>query len=86
MQDPQCACSLCRAGDLGVPVGHMTFKGLLNHIDDIEALATDFPDTKVFIDHMGFCSAAEPEGKDWQALYGLARFPQVYVKVCYLVP
>lgn len=72
---------LYRAGELGVPVGHMTFKGLLNHIEDIEALATEYPDTKVFIDHMGFCKAAEPDGKDWQALYGLARFPQVYVKV-----
>ena len=64
----------------------MTFKGLLNHIEDIEALATEFPDTKVFIDHMGFCSAAEPAGKDWHALFGLARFPQVYVKVRSNIP
>lgn len=72
---------LCRAGELGVPVGHMTFKGLLNHINDITTLCEDFPDTKVIIDHFGFCSAKQPDGQDWQALYGLSRFPQVYVKV-----
>lgn len=68
-----------------MPVGHMTFKGLLNHIDDITALCEDFPDTKVIIDHFGFCSAATPDAEDWTALYGLARFPQVYVKVCVVV-
>jgi predicted TIM-barrel fold metal-dependent hydrolase len=59
----------------------MTFKGLLNHIDDITALCEDFPETKVIIDHFGFCSAAKPDGDDWKALYSLARFPQVFVKV-----
>lgn len=72
---------VCRAGELGVPVGHMTFKGLLNHINDITALCDEFPDTKVIIDHFGFCSAATPDAKDWAALYDLARYPQVYVKV-----
>ena len=59
----------------------MTFKGLLNHIDDITTLCEEYPDTKVIIDHFGFCSAAKPDAEDWAALYGLARFPQVYVKV-----
>lgn len=59
----------------------MTFKGLLNHIDDITTLCEEVPETKVIIDHFGFCSAAKPDGEDWAALYSLARFPQVYVKV-----
>lgn len=78
---PHSSAAVCRAGELGVPVGHMTFKGLLNHIDDITALCQEFPDTKVIIDHFGFCSAAKPDGPDWEALFGLARYPQVYVKV-----
>lgn len=41
-----------RAGALGVPVGHMPFKGLLRHIDEIEALLREYPETKAIIDHM----------------------------------
>jgi predicted TIM-barrel fold metal-dependent hydrolase len=71
-----------RAGKLGVPVGHMPFKGLLRHIDEIETLLTDYPSTSAVIDHMGFCKAADPDSEEWRRLLGLARFPQVYVKVC----
>lgn len=35
------------AGELGIPVGHMPFKGLMLHIDDIETLCSDYPNTKV---------------------------------------
>jgi predicted TIM-barrel fold metal-dependent hydrolase len=71
----------CRAGELQAPVGIMTFKGILNHIDDIKALATDFPDTKIIMDHFGFCKASDPASEEWKALMSLAEFPQVYVKV-----
>lgn len=36
------------AGELGVPVGHMPFKGLLLHIDEIETLCKEYPNTKVW--------------------------------------
>jgi hypothetical protein len=55
----------------------MPFKGLLLHIADIEALATAYPETKVIIDHFGFCKCDNLESPEWQALLGLARFPQV---------
>ena len=38
-------------GDLGLPVGFMTFKGLTKHADDIEALMQSSPSTLVVIDH-----------------------------------
>lgn len=63
-------------------MGHMPFKGLLLHILDIWALAKDFPDTKVIIDHMGFCKADNPDSEEWRELLALAELPQVYVKVC----
>lgn len=59
----------------------MPFKGLLLHIDDIRTLATDYPETRVVIDHMGFCKADEPQSDEWKALLRLAEMPQVYVKV-----
>lgn len=67
------------AGDLGMPVGFMCFKGLLLHVDEIEELCTEFPSTKVILDHFGFCKGTE--GEAWERLLGLARFPQVYVKL-----
>lgn len=72
-----------KAGELGVPVGFMCFKGLLLHIDEIEELCKQFPATTVLIDHLGFCkpSADGSRDDDWGRLLGLARFPQVYVKV-----
>lgn len=41
------------AGELGVPVSHMPFKGLLLHIDEIETLCVDYPQTKVCV--FGWC-------------------------------
>jgi hypothetical protein len=75
-----------KAGELGLPVSHMPFKGLLLHADDIEALLRDYPATTAVIDHCGFCKAA-PGGPDpatsheWQRLLGLAKYPQVCVCV-----
>lgn len=62
-----------KAGELGVPVGVMTFKGLLRHIDEITELATDLPKTVMLIDHFGFCSASDPKSDEWRALLALAR-------------
>jgi len=67
------------AGELGLPVGHMPFKGLLNHIEEIETLLKEYPQTTCIIDHYGFCNARM--GEDFERLLTLAAFPQVYVKV-----
>ena len=47
-----------QAGELGLPVAHMPFKGLLGVADDIEALAAEYPQTVAIIDHFGFCKVA----------------------------
>eukprot|EP01023_Acetabularia_acetabulum_P064501 TRINITY_DN8356_c0_g1_i1.p1 TRINITY_DN8356_c0_g1~~TRINITY_DN8356_c0_g1_i1.p1 ORF type:complete len:308 (-),score=43.77 TRINITY_DN8356_c0_g1_i1:401-1324(-) len=70
-----------KAGELGVPVGYMTFQGLLNHADEIEQLLEEFPDTKVMMDHMGFCKARDPDSEEWQRLFSFAKYPQVYIKL-----
>eukprot|EP00192_Tetraselmis_astigmatica_P010935 CAMPEP_0117685128 /NCGR_PEP_ID=MMETSP0804-20121206/21550_1 /TAXON_ID=1074897 /ORGANISM="Tetraselmis astigmatica, Strain CCMP880" /LENGTH=344 /DNA_ID=CAMNT_0005496331 /DNA_START=71 /DNA_END=1105 /DNA_ORIENTATION=+ len=70
-----------RAGELGLPVGIMTFKGLLNHIDDIEKLCQAYPQTKTILDHFGFCKCKTPDSDEWKALLALAKHPQVFVKV-----
>ncbi|WIA22167.1 hypothetical protein OEZ85_004501 [Tetradesmus obliquus] len=69
-----------KAGELGLPVGHMPFKGLLLHIDEIEHLLQQYPATKAIIDHMGFCKCDNLQSEEWQRLLGLAKYPQVYVK------
>mmetsp|Transcript_36638 Transcript_36638/g.93659 ORF Transcript_36638/g.93659 Transcript_36638/m.93659 type:complete len:354 (+) Transcript_36638:95-1156(+) len=69
-----------RAGELGVPVGIMTFKGLLNHIDDIRQLCDASPQTTLMMDHFGFCKCATPDSEEWKALLDLAKYPQVYIK------
>jgi len=79
MTDPVGRAMFAKAGELGIPVGFMCFKGLGLHIADIEALCTEFPATTVLMDHFGFCKGTE--GEEWKQLLGLARFPQVYVKL-----
>ena len=71
-----------RAGELGAPVGHMPFKGLLGHLGDIELLCSEYPATNVIIDHFGFCKCGDLQSQEWQALLGLARFPQVRQRRC----
>ena len=56
-------------------------QGLLRHIDEIKALADEYPDTVVLIDHFGFCKANDPASEEWRALLSLASYPQIYVKV-----
>ena len=71
-----------RAGQLGVPVSHMPFKGLLGHLKEITALADAFPQTKFIVDHFGFCKCGDLQSEEWQALLSLGReYPQAYVKL-----
>ncbi|KAI8464534.1 MAG: hypothetical protein J3K34DRAFT_526120 [Monoraphidium minutum] len=69
-----------KAGELGMPVAHMPFKGLLGHVDEIEELAASYPRTPVVIDHFGFCGAGDTASEEWRRLLALARHPQVHVK------
>lgn len=66
-----------KAGQLGLPVSHMPFKGFLLHVDEIEQLLMEYPDTKAIIDHLGFCNCSDLQSKVWQRLLELAKYPQV---------
>lgn len=66
-----------KAGELGLPVGHMPFKGFLLHVDEIEQLLQQYPGTKAIIDHCGFCQCSNLESQEWQRLLALAKYPQV---------
>lgn len=78
-----------RAGELGLVVGVMAFKGVRLHLKEIEALLVDSPQTKVVIDHWGFFlqpatgfgEERKEEEESWEGLLKLARYPQVYVKI-----
>jgi predicted TIM-barrel fold metal-dependent hydrolase len=78
------------AGELGLPVGFMPFKGLRTHIDAIETLMKNSPSTAVIIDHWGFhVQPATGFGDDrvaqtehWEDLLRLGKeYPQVHVKL-----
>jgi hypothetical protein len=68
-----------KAGELGMPVGHMPFKGFLLHVDEIEQLLADYPGTTAILDHFGFCKCSNLQSPEWQRLLGLAKHPQVGV-------
>ncbi|XP_002514873.2 4-sulfomuconolactone hydrolase [Ricinus communis] len=72
----------CKAGELGIPVGFMCFKGLDLHIAEIQELCTEFPSTVVLLDHLGFCkpSTNYEESLTFSELLKLSRFPEVYIK------
>lgn len=70
-----------RCAELQVPVGIMCFKGLNLHIDDILALISKSPETKLILDHIGFCALNEEGDRAFDALLNLARHPNVYVKI-----
>ena len=71
-----------QCGALGMPVGFMCFTGLAYHAEDIRALLTNHPETKVVIDHWGFfLQNGSCDEESWQELLALAAFPQVHVKV-----
>jgi len=80
-----------RAGELGMPVGVMAFKGLAPFVPALKELCTEFPETLLVLDHLGFYrqpaiggqldGAASNDDASWRGLISLAVFPQVYVKV-----
>lgn len=77
-----------RAGELGLVVGFMPFKGLSTRVDEIEQLLVSSPETKVIIDHWGFfLQPALGFGDDrtfdeesWRSLLRLSSYSQVHVK------
>lgn len=66
-----------KAGELGIPVGFMAFQGLLRHIDEITTLLETYPQTRVIIDHFGFCKFNDTDSSSWKSLLELAKFQQV---------
>ena len=80
-----------RAGELGMPVSILAFKGLAPFVADLEALCTAYPETPLVLDHLGFFrqpaiggqlgDAASNDDASWRGLLALAKHPQVYVKV-----
>lgn len=70
-----------KAGELGLPVGHMPFKGFLLHVDEIEQLLQQYPTTKAIIDHCGFCQCDNLQSEEWQRLLALAKYPQASASV-----
>ena len=70
-----------RCGELKIPVGIMCFKGLQLHIEDIQALLSKSPDTIMILDHMGFCALNDEGYEAFKLLLGLAKHPNVYVKI-----
>mmetsp|Transcript_30875 Transcript_30875/g.72134 ORF Transcript_30875/g.72134 Transcript_30875/m.72134 type:complete len:347 (+) Transcript_30875:99-1139(+) len=71
-----------RAGELGMVVGFMCFKGLDLHSAAIESLVASHPGTKAVVDHFGFFRQ-EGEAREgvWDALLALSKYPQVHVKL-----
>jgi len=80
-----------RAGELGMPVGVMAFKGLAPFAAELQSLCQEYPATTLLIDHLGFFrqpaiggqlgDAATNEEASWAAVLSMAKHPQVYVKV-----
>lgn len=80
-----------RAGELGMPVGVMAFKGLAPFAAELQSLCQEYPATTLLVDHLGFFrqpaiggqlgDAATNEEASWAAVLSLAKHPQVYVKV-----
>eukprot|EP00285_Hemiselmis_virescens_P012422 CAMPEP_0173386724 /NCGR_PEP_ID=MMETSP1356-20130122/9310_1 /TAXON_ID=77927 ORGANISM="Hemiselmis virescens, Strain PCC157" /NCGR_SAMPLE_ID=MMETSP1356 /ASSEMBLY_ACC=CAM_ASM_000847 /LENGTH=293 /DNA_ID=CAMNT_0014343067 /DNA_START=180 /DNA_END=1061 /DNA_ORIENTATION=+ len=71
-----------RAGELGMVVGFMCFKGLDLHIEAVTALVEAQPTTKAVIDHFGFFRQDSQAREDiWKEVIGLAQYPHVHVKL-----
>ena len=81
-----------RCGEISMPVGVMTFGGLLPHVAALRALVAHAPSTTLLIDHMGFfrqpatgglMGAADASNDEvaWEALLELSSLPSVHVKV-----
>ncbi|KAL7428601.1 hypothetical protein ACHAXH_001720 [Discostella pseudostelligera] len=70
-----------RCAELQVPVGIMCFKGLNLHVNDILALISKSPETKLILDHIGFCALNDDGNRGFESLLKLANYPNVYVKI-----
>eukprot|EP01083_Nonionella_stella_P246192 855048_1 len=70
-----------RCGELKVPVGVMTFKGLGLHMDDISSLIDKSPETILILDHLGFCALNDDGDAAFRQLLSLAKYSNVHVKV-----
>jgi len=89
MADEIGAAMFTRAGELGLVVGFMPFKGLALHRKEIETLLENAPNTKVIIDHwgfflqpaLGFGDDRAVDDESWKTLLQLSSYPQVYVKM-----
>ena len=77
-----------------MPVGIMTFGGLLPHVGAIRGLVAHWPSTVLILDHFGFfrqpatgglagaaASSASNDEEAWTALLALAELPSVHVKL-----
>ena len=66
-------------GEKDAVVGFMCFHGLDKSYSEMCELMTEFPKTRVLIDHFGFAKGVSDP--NWQKVLSLAKFPQVSVKV-----
>jgi predicted TIM-barrel fold metal-dependent hydrolase len=69
-----------RAGELGIPVG---FLASPNNYDEIETLASVYPDTNAIVDHFGHCMPNR-DGSTvpaFERLLQMARYPRINVKL-----
>ena len=66
-------------GEKDAVVGFMCFHGIDKSYEEICELMTEFPKTRVLIDHFGFAKGANDP--NWRKVLSLAKFPQVSVKI-----
>ena len=65
-------------GEAGIVAGFLIEP---NHFPDVDALCGRHPETAVIIDHFGRVKPSEAGKQDVDALMGLSRHPNTYVKV-----
>ena len=68
-----------RAGALGVPI---TVAAELEHLPHMPAVVERFPQVKVAFEHMWALEIGNPPYAPLKEICALARFPQVYLKLC----
>jgi predicted TIM-barrel fold metal-dependent hydrolase len=69
-----------RAGELGIPVGFLVSP---HNYQEIETLASIYPDTDAIIDHFGHCAPSRDGSQvpAFEQLLAMARYPSLNVKV-----
>jgi predicted TIM-barrel fold metal-dependent hydrolase len=68
-----------RAGALGIPI---TIAAELEHLPRMPAVVERFPQVKVAFEHMWALEIGDPPYAPISAILPLARFPNVYLKLC----